>query len=99
MEIFSKFRKLLFITFVIIFIVTFFIRDNYRNITEIEPQVLNQPNQVEAANKNVINFEKDGYSYEITPLYDYEISALVVHRLIYDVWYSLRETDSAFIDD
>lgn len=99
MEKILKFRKYLFLIFVITLVVSFFLRDNYRGIDEINQNLLNQPKQNPPTTTNPIKFEKDGFQYELTPLYDYQIDALVVSRMIYDKWYSLSKTDSVFSVD
>ncbi len=99
MERILKFRKYLFLIFVITLITSFFLRDNYRDIDEINPALLKQPKQTQTIQPAPVKFEKDGFQYELTPLYDYQIDALVVSRMIYDKWYSLSKTDSVFSVD
>jgi len=63
--------------------VTFFTRNDYRGITEIVPETLKDPLQKPAVGLKIITFTKDEYEYELTPLYHYEINALLVHKLNY----------------
>lgn len=89
-------RSKLFLLFLAVLVLTFFARDNYRGVTDIRPEVLRDPSQTEIKDPTPINFEKDGFKYELSPLFNYEISGLVVHRRIYNRWYSLSRTDSVF---
>jgi len=89
------FQKLLFLFFLIAFIWTSFSKRNYRNAQIInEKDLFEDPKQTELEEheKNRIQAIKDGYLYEITPLYKYEISALVVNRFDYTK-FSLRKYD------
>lgn len=78
-----------------VFAVTFFSRNNLRGVSEISPEVLRQPVQTETYNSQAIEFTKDGYAYNLTPLYDYEISGLVVGKMDYRI-FSLSKLDSVF---
>jgi len=62
---------------------------------DVDPKVLKEPAQSPLAEKEIKRFEKDDYAYEILPLYEYEISGLVVHRMDY-TWLGLYKIDSAF---
>jgi hypothetical protein len=95
MESFQKIKRVLFYSFLAVFIVTFFTRNSYRGVSEIKPEILLEPIQAESSEKEVISFEKDDYQYELAPLYDYEINGLVVHRMDY-TWFSLYKMDSIF---
>ena len=95
----AKIKKFLLITFVVIFGLTFFLKNNYRSVDNIAPEILKDPIQGDVEYKENIEFEKEGYEYKITPLYDYEISGLVVHSRLYDTWYSLHKKDKVFTVD
>ncbi len=95
MENFKKIRKVLFYSFLAVFFVTFFTRNSYRGISQVKPNVLLEPIQTESSGRDIISFEKDDYQYELTPLFDYEISGLVVHRMDY-TWFSIYKMDSIF---
>ncbi|OGZ98001.1 MAG: hypothetical protein A3D57_02685 [Candidatus Sungbacteria bacterium RIFCSPHIGHO2_02_FULL_46_12] len=92
-------RKKLFLIFIGIWLVTYFTQDRYRWVTDISPEVLTDPIQTKVADGKPILFTKDGFSYTLTPLFDYDISGLVVHRMIYNRWFSLSRTDSVFFMD
>jgi hypothetical protein len=79
----SKYRVHLFITLLVIYGITFFTRNDYRGITEIVPETLKDPVQKIVSDQKPVTFTKDGYGYELTPLFNYTISALLVHKLNY----------------
>ena len=91
----SKVNKYLFFILMTAFGITFFTKDNYRNVDEIVPPVLKKPVQKKPANMDGINFINNDYEYELVPLYDYEIAGLVVHRMDYS-WFSIYKGDSVF---
>lgn len=98
-NLFGKIRKYLFLICLIAFAISFFLKANYRSVEEINEAAYNEPVQTEVLAPYPISFEKDGFKYKLTPLYNYEINGLVLSRLIYDVWYSLKKTDSVFSVD
>jgi hypothetical protein len=95
MDSFQKIKRVLFYSFLAVFIVTFFTRNSYRGVSEIKPEVLVEPIQTKTSETETISFEKDDYQYELAPLYDYEINGLVVHRMDY-TWFSIYKMDSVF---
>jgi hypothetical protein len=92
---FKKTKKLLFWFFLISFFATLYTRDMYRQAEDIESGVFKEPVQSAIAEKDTIIFEKDDYLYELTPVYDYEISALVVNRFDYTL-FTIYKRDSVF---
>lgn len=88
-------KKYLFLFLLLIFIITFFTRNNFRSVTDIMPEVLGQPHQYKIGDAPVIKFEKNGYAYMLTPIYDYEISALIVSKMNYRV-FSIEKYDKVF---
>lgn len=88
-------KKFLFYSLLLIFAITFFTRNNYRKVNEISPAVLKEPIQAELDSKDIIRFIKDDYEYELTPLYDYELNGLIVHKMDY-TWFSIYKRDSVF---
>jgi hypothetical protein len=91
---FSKINTPLFAMLIAILVITYFTKDNYKSVDVIMADVLKEPAQKELVNKNLIKFTKDSFEYELTPLYDYEISALIVHLMDYR-WFSLSKIDNA----
>jgi hypothetical protein len=75
--------------------VSFFMRNNIRNITDIAPEVLEQPLQQVVYSPDAIEFEKDSYRYTLTPVAKYTISGLVVSKKDYRM-FSIYKTDSVF---
>jgi hypothetical protein len=88
-------RKIAFWLFIILLPITFFTRNSYRQVSNIDPRVLIAPVQSEATDKNIIRFTKGDFEYELTPLYDYDISGLIVHRMDY-TWFDIYKYDSIF---
>jgi len=82
----QKINGYLFIILILILIITFFTRNNIRNVDEIADEATNQPFQNEISNMEEIEFKKDGYLWQLTPLYDYEINGLVVGRMNYQIF-------------
>jgi hypothetical protein len=97
----QRFRSRLFLLFLVLLTVGFFGKDNFKNvpISDMSSPVFSDPVQTPAADKAPIKFEKDGFSFTLTPLYNYQISGLVVHRMDYNKWYSLSRTDKTFTTD
>lgn len=91
----SKINKYLFLTFIVVFCITFFTRNNFKNVSKILPEVLSEPIQENISDKKLIKFNKDGYAYELTPLYYYVINGLLVSKKDYRL-FSIRKTDSVF---
>lgn len=92
---FKVLNKLVFLVLLVVFVLSFFSRRSYRGIDDIQPEVLQEPIQEGAESKEIIGFTKDGYEYELTPLFDYEISGLVVHAFNYSLL-GIYETGSLF---
>jgi len=91
----QKINGYIFLILFIILITTFFTRNNIHNVDEITDKATNQPVQEEIPNAEEIKFEKDGYLWQLTPLYDYEISGLVVGRMNYEI-FSIDKYTSLF---
>lgn len=79
----NKYRIHVFLALLVIYGITFFTRNDYRGITEIVPEALKDPVQKPVIDLKPVTFSKDGYAYELTPRFDYTISALLVHKLNY----------------
>lgn len=91
----SFFNRYLFLGFLVIFIITFFARNNCRNVNEIHPALLNPPIQKSLWRSEKIEFTKKGYAYQLTPVYNYEINALIVSKMNYRL-FSIYKTDALF---
>jgi len=88
-------KKYLFLFLLLILAITFFARNNYRSVKDISPELLAQPRQQKAGNAPLIRFKKGGYSFELTPLYDYEVSGLIVSKMNYKI-FSLGKFEKVF---
>jgi hypothetical protein len=91
---FSRINKLLFISLGLIFCLTFFTRNNYKWVDRIAPEILTEPVQEKIARQESIDFEIRGYSYRLTPVYEFEINALVVSKFNYK--FGIYRSDSVF---
>jgi hypothetical protein len=89
-------RSILFLIFLITASVTFFTKESHRNVTAIDPRVLQEPVQEVTDLEDIIRFNKDGFAYTVKPLYDYDISGIVVHKQNYNTWYSISRIDRVF---
>ena len=94
----QKINSYLFIILLLVLIITFFTRNNIRNVDKITDEATNQPVQKEILNMEEIEFKKDGYLWQLTPLYDYEISGLVVGRMNYQIFSINRYSNLLPID-
>lgn len=79
----------------IITIWTFFSKDNYRSVDKIHSAVTKEPIQTEVSASEPIIFNNNDYEYNLTPLFRYEINAMIVHMMDYR-WFSLKKMDSVF---
>lgn len=91
----SKFRKLLPLFFLTILVFSYFFKDNYKSVDNIRPELLQAPEQATSTATELISFSKDGYAYNLTPVAEYKIQALVVHRMDYR-FFSIHNSDSIF---
>lgn len=92
---FSSIKKYVFWGSLCIFSVSFFLRKDLKSINEIMPEVLSEPVQIESTQAYPIVFTRNNYRFEVTPLYAYSISGLVVSRFDYSK-VPLEKVDQAF---
>ncbi|HZJ41382.1 MAG TPA: hypothetical protein VFD16_03930 [Candidatus Saccharimonadales bacterium] len=92
---YSKLRRILLLVFLSILIISYFIKNNYKTVDNIRPEVLQAPLQSVTDNNEPIKFSKDGFAYDLTPVAEYQIQALVVHRMDYR-FFSIYNSDSVF---
>ena len=76
-------KRALFAVLLVILGISFFVRNSYRNVSVIAPEVLRQPIQRAVSDPQTTQFTRGGYTVELTPVADYEISALIVGKLDY----------------
>jgi len=98
-EKFRKCRKYLFWLFLIFLAIGWYGKDNFKSATGFTPEEFREPVQSVIKTPTPIKFSKDGFSYTLTPVADYSLSGLVVHKMDYDRWYSLSRTDEVFTVD
>ncbi|MEA2016639.1 MAG: hypothetical protein U9O59_08095 [Actinomycetota bacterium] len=91
----QKINGYLFLILFLILIITFFTRNNIRIVDEITDEATNQPVRKEISDTEKIKFKKDGYLWQLKPLYDYEISGLVIGRMNYQI-FSINKYTSLF---
>jgi hypothetical protein len=92
---YPRLRKFLLLVFLIILVISYFLKNNYRTVDNIRPEVLQAPSQNITDNNEPIKFSKDGFAYSLTPIAEYQIQALVVHRMDYRL-FSIYNSDSVF---
>src|SRR6185503_1224314 len=79
-----SFRWTLFFLLLAALCASYFARDNYRNIKEIHPAVLQQPVQEpEPSFPPITSVTRQGCRIEVTPVARYKISGLIVGRVNY----------------
>jgi len=91
-------KKSIFLSLFLILVITFFTRNNFKSVEDITPEVLGQSFQDKIDNPLSIKFQKNGYAYALTPIYNYEINALLVSKLNYKV-FSIEKFDRVFSYD
>lgn len=78
-----EYRKYWWVALLLVCIFSFFGRSNLRSVTTIEPETFKQPVQTQLYKSATIHFERDGYSYDLDPRYQYDMSGLVVGAFNY----------------
>lgn len=80
---FKKARLIIVVLLLTLVGVTYFTKNDYRNVSSFVPETLNDPSQA-PTNATEFNYEHKGYSYTVTPLFEYELSGMVVSRKDYE---------------
>ncbi len=88
-------KRLIIPTLLIILVITFFTRNNFRGVDEIDQESLKNPTRSTLDDSDIIEFTKDDYEYELTPLFNYEVNGLVVNKMDYTL-FSIYKRDSVF---
>lgn len=88
-------NRIILLVLLLLSIWMYFSRNNYKSVDNIHLEVIKEPIQTEAKSKEPIRFIKDEYQYELKPLFDYEVSAMIVHKMDYR-WFSIYKMDSVF---
>jgi len=74
---------------------SFFNRNNTKSVETIAPETLQEPLQTPVSPPQVVRFSQYGYDYELEALYQYEINAMLVHKLNYRT-FSIHNYDKIF---
>lgn len=88
---FKKAKGLVFLALLVVMLVTLFTRNDYRSISSINNESKLAPRQT-ATDAQPFNYDFNGVSYKITPLYDYELNGMVVSRLDYEKAYDAKDS-------
>ncbi len=88
-------ERIFFWSLILFLFFSFFARNNFKSVRNPNPELFSEPIRSELSDKKDIEFYSDGFKFTLTPLYEYEMSVLVVNRLSYN-WFSLTRADSAF---
>ncbi|OGB65633.1 hypothetical protein A2296_02650 [candidate division CPR3 bacterium RIFOXYB2_FULL_35_8] len=80
---FKKLNLIVFLILIATLVTTYFTRNNYRNIDNIHPAILTIPKQESLKDNKQFTFDREGYRYEVTPLFDYEINGFIVSSYNY----------------
>ncbi len=91
----SFIKKYIFLILLSVLAVTFFTRSNFKSVEDIAPEVLGQPQQDKIDNADIVRFQNNGYAYELTPVYNYEVNALIVSKMNYRA-FSIEKFDKVF---
>lgn len=94
----QRIQRVIFLILFTVFVISFFQKDQYKNIDSIHPEILQEPIQ-NLTTSEEISFERDGYKYILTPLYDYTIQGLAVSAQSYDTWYNMSRVAKTFTRD
>lgn len=81
-----KLNKYLFPALFFIFAFTFFSRNDLRSVSDIDDALLKEPRQEKILSASQIQFSRNGFEYNLIPIYDYEISGLVAGKMNYSVF-------------
>ena len=87
--------RIFFALSVIVFGVTFFLRNSLPDKESIVSEILTEPLQ-EQTYEEVIRIEKEGFIAEITTRYYYELSGLVISQHSSSVWYDYYHKSDPF---
>lgn len=88
-------NRYVFLVLVLTLGVTFFTRNSLSGVTKICPEILEQPRQDKVDDLSVIRFRRNDYVYELTPVFAYDISALIVSRINYAA-FTIYKSDKTF---
>lgn len=94
-NVFKIINRVFFILLIFLLVWSYFARNNYRSVDIIHSDVVKEPVQLRALEKTPIKISNNDYEYTLTPLFEYEINGLIVHKMDYR-WFSIYKMDSVF---
>lgn len=89
----NRIKRSAFLFLIAFLIFSFFARNNFKSVKFINPELFNEPIKSELSSNKPIEFQREGFQFHLKPLYEYEMSALVMNRFDY-TWFSLTRADS-----
>jgi len=90
-----KLLSLILVGLLVLWGVTLYLGNSTRYITDIDSDAVRGPVQQSLAGQQPIEFTRGEYSYELEPLYAYELTGLVVERIDF-TRFSLSDRSSVF---
>jgi len=91
----KKIAKILLVVSIIVFGISFFMRNDLPKQTEVVESVGTAPVQIEIE-MDPVELNKDGFTATISPLYSYELSGLVISMHNSDVWHDYYHQNDPF---
>jgi len=91
-------RKYLLLVLLLGLGVGYFTRTRLGTVDQLQPETFAEPVQTPLTNAVPIQFDRTDYHYDVTPLFDYEISGLVVHKMNYS-WFTIDRSETIFPTD
>jgi hypothetical protein len=75
--------------------VTWFARDRLETVHMIDSEAVTAPIQTRLTDAASFTFSRNGYRYEVKPLFQYVLRGLIVHRLDYS-WFAIDRSEKVF---
>ncbi len=82
----EKFSKNLFLAGLLLLCISYFQKDKFPQVSEILPQLYKEPSQAQTQTQP-FSVKKRGFTYNITPIYNYELYGMVVSYHLSSVWW------------
>lgn len=91
----KRVERIFFWSLVLFLVFSFFARHNFKSVSSPDSELFSEPVRSQLLDDKKIEFSQDGFAFTLTPLYEYEMSALVVNKLNYEL-FSLTRSDNIF---
>lgn len=88
-------ERIFFWSLLLFLIFSFFARHNFKSVSSPERELFSEPVRSQLSDDSKIEFSQEGFAFTLTPLYEYEMSGLVVNKLNYEL-FSLTRSDNIF---